>query len=156
MEPIRLDNNMQVRDLMTNNPACCTPDTPLQQVAHMMMRCDCGEIPIVDSRDSMRPIGVITDRDIIIRAVASGQNPLEMSASDCMTQPCITVSKDASIVDCIHLLEEHQIRRIVVVDKNGKCCGIVSQADVARRVDTYAAEVLKQVSQPAETHQPPH
>lgn len=144
---------MQVRDLMTNNPACCTPDTPLKEVARMMMRCDCGEIPIVDSRDSMRPIGVITDRDIVIRAVASGQNPLEMSASDCMTQPCITVSKDASIVDCIHLLEEHQIRRIVAVDKNGKCCGIVSQADVARRVDTYAAEVLKQVSQPAETRQ---
>jgi predicted transcriptional regulator len=76
-----------------------------------------------------------------------------MDASGCMTQPCITVSKDASVVDCIHLLEEHQIRRLVVVDKNGKCCGIVSQADVARRVDSHAAEVLKQVSQPAETHQ---
>jgi CBS domain-containing protein len=153
IDPFR--RSMQVRDLMTSNPACCTPDTPLKDVATMMMRCDCGEIPIVDSRESMRPIGVITDRDIIIRAVAEGQNPLEMSASDCMTPQCITVSKDASIVDCIHLLEEHQIRRIVVVDENGRCCGIVSQADVARRVDNYAAEVLKQVSQPAEAHQRP-
>jgi CBS domain-containing protein len=143
---------MQVRDLMTSNPACCTPDAPLREVAQLMMRCDCGEIPIVDSRESMRPIGVITDRDITIRAVAEGRNPLEMKASDCMTRPCISVSRDASIVDCIHLLEEHQIRRILVVDDKGRCCGIVAQADIARRVDEHAAEVLKQVSQPAESH----
>jgi len=143
---------MQVRELMTSNPACCTPDTPLQEIAHMMMRCDCGEIPIVDSRESKQPVGVITDRDIVIRAVAKGQNPLEMKAFQCMTQPCVTVSENASIVDCIHLLEEHQIRRIVVVDEQGRCCGIVSQADVARRIDHYAAEVLKQVSEPPEVH----
>ena len=58
---------MQVRELMTTNPACCTPDTPIQEVARMMMRCDCGEIPVVDNRQSMRPIGVITDRDIVLR-----------------------------------------------------------------------------------------
>jgi CBS-domain-containing membrane protein len=75
-----------------------------------------------------------------------------MKASDCMTQRCVTVSESASIVDCIHLLEEHQIRRIPVVDKSGKCCGIVAQADVARRIDQHAAEVLKEVSQPAEMH----
>jgi CBS domain-containing protein len=153
VELILLGRSMQVLDLMTSNPACCTPDTPLKEVADTMMRCDCGEIPIVDNRESMRPIGVITDRDITIRAVAEGRNPLEMNASDCMTRRCITVSKDASIVECIHLLEEHQIRRILVVDKKGRCCGIVSQADIARRVDHHAAEVLKQVSQPAEVHQ---
>ncbi|HZQ54480.1 MAG TPA: CBS domain-containing protein [Bryobacteraceae bacterium] len=143
---------MQVRELMTSKPTCCTPDTPLQEVARMMLRCDCGEIPVVDSRESMRPIGAITDRDITIRALAEGRNPLELKASDCMTQPCVTVSENASIVDCIHLLEEHQIRRIPVVDARGRCCGIVSQADVARRIDHHAAEVLKQVSQPAEAH----
>ena len=140
---------MHIRELMTSNPACCTPDTPLQEVARMMLQCDCGEIPVVDSRESMRPIGVITDRDITVRVVAEGKNPLEMRASDCMTRPCITVGADASIMDCIHLLEEHQIRRIPVVDMRGRCCGIVSQADVARRIDHHAAEVLKQVSQPA-------
>jgi CBS domain-containing protein len=143
---------MQVRELMTSKPACCTPVTSLEEVARMMLRCDCGEIPVVDSRESMRPIGVITDRDITVRALAEGRNPLEMKASDCMTQPCVTVSENASIVDCIHLLEEHQIRRIPVVDARGRCCGIVSQADVARRIDHHAAEVLKQVSQPAEAH----
>lgn len=143
---------MQVRELMTSKPACCTPDTPLQEVARMMLRCDCGEIPVVDSRESMRPIGAITDRDITVRAIAEGRNPLDMKASDCMTQPCVTVSENASIVDCLHLLEENQIRRIPVVDARGRCCGIVSQADIARRIDHHAAEVLKQVSQPAEAH----
>jgi CBS domain-containing protein len=147
---------MRVRELMTSNPACCTPGTPLEEVARMMMRCDCGEIPVVDNRESMRPIGVITDRDIVIRAVAEGRNPLEMRASDCMTQPCITVSEKASIMDCIHLLEEHQIRRIPVIDESGRCSGIVSQADVARRIDHHAAEILKQVSQPMEAHRPAH
>jgi CBS domain-containing protein len=141
---------------MTSNPACCTPGTPLEEVARMMMRCDCGEIPVVDNRESMRPIGVITDRDIVIRAVAEERNPLEMRASDCMTQPCITVSEKASIMDCIHLLEEHQIRRIPVIDESGRCSGIVSQADVARRIDHHAAEILKQVSQPMEAHRPAH
>jgi CBS domain-containing protein len=143
---------MQVRQLMTRNPACCTPETPLAEVARMMLRSDCGEIPIVDSRESMRPIGVITDRDIAIRAVAEDRNPLEMKASDCMTQPCVTVSEKASIMDCIYLIEEHQIRRIPVIDERGKCCGIVAQADVARKIDEHAAEILKQVSQPVEAH----
>jgi CBS domain-containing protein len=147
---------MRVRELMTSNPACCTPGTPLEEVARMMMRCDCGEIPVVDNRESMRPMGVITDRDIVIRAVAEERNPLEMRASDCMTQPCITVSEKASIMDCIHLLEEHQIRRIPVIDESGRCSGIVSQADVARRIDHHAAEILKQVSQPMEAHRPAH
>lgn len=147
---------MRVRELMTSNPACCTPGTPLEDVGRMMMRCDCGEIPVVDNRESMRPIGVITDRDIVIRAVAEGRNPLELQAADCMTEPCITVSEKASIMDCIHLLEEHQIRRIPVIDESGRCTGIVSQADVARRIDHHAAEILKQVSQPMEAHRPAH
>jgi CBS domain-containing protein len=143
---------MQVRNLMTRNPACCTPETPLREVAAMMLRCDCGEIPVVDTQESMRPIGVITDRDITIRVVAEGRNPLDMKTSHCMTQPCITVAQDASIMDCIKLLEDHQIRRIPVVDEKGRCCGIVSQADIARRIDDHAAEVLKEVSMPAEAH----
>ena len=147
---------MQVRQVMTKNPACCTPDTPLQEVARMMLQCDCGEIPVVDSRDSMRPIGVITDRDITIRVIAEGKNPAEIRVSDCMSQPCVTVTEKASIMDCIHLLEEHQIRRIPVVNSRGMCCGIVSQADVARRIDHHAAEVLKQISQPAEVHRHSH
>jgi CBS domain-containing protein len=139
---------MQVKDLMTHNPACCTPSTSLQEVARMMVDCNCGEIPVVDSLDSMHPIGAITDRDITCRTIAKGLNPLTMSASSCMTRPCITISEDASIDECCQLMEENLIRRIPVVDSNGRCCGIVSQADLANTVDRVAAEVLRHVSQP--------
>jgi len=72
---------MQVTDIMTKNPACCTPDTNLQEVAMLMVEHDCGETPVVKDKKSMKLIGVITDRDITIRTVAEGKNPLEMTAS---------------------------------------------------------------------------
>ena len=146
---------MDVRKLMSKNPACCTPATSLREVARMMVDCDCGEIPVVDSQESMRPIGVITDRDITCRTVAEGKNPLEMTAGDCMTAPCVTIHESASIVDCAHVLKENRIRRVPVVDDEGRCCGIVSQADIARRMDELAAEVVKQVSQPRRRGQSP-
>jgi CBS domain-containing protein len=139
---------MQVKDLMTHNPACCTPSTSLQEVARMMVDCNCGEIPVVDSLDSMQPIGAITDRDITCRTIAKGLNPLTMTTESCMTRPCITISEDASIDECCQLMEENLIRRVPVVDASGRCCGIVSQADLATTVDRVAAEVLRHVSQP--------
>lgn len=140
---------MQVMELMSKNPACCMPTTPLRQVARMMLDCDCGEIPVIDDEQSRRPIGVITDRDITCRTVAEDRNPLEMVAGDCMTKPCITISQNASMVDCCHLLEQHQIRRVPVVDEAGRCCGIIAQADIAQKMDQMAAEVVRQVSQPS-------
>ena len=140
---------MQVTDLMSRNPSCCTPSTSLAEVARLMRDCDCGEIPVVESKDSMRPIGVITDRDITVRAVAEDKNPLNMKAVECMSTPCVTIHKTASIVDCCHLLEEHKIRRVPVVDDSGRCCGIVSQADIAQTMDQLAADVVRQVSQPS-------
>ena len=139
---------MEVRDLMTHNPTCCTPDTSLQHVAQLMVECNCGEIPVVDSLQFMRPIGAVTDRDITCRAVAKGLNPLNMTAGDCMTTPCVSVSQDASIEECCQLMEENLIRRLPVVDRSGRCCGIISQADLAKTIDRVAAEVLRHVSQP--------
>jgi CBS domain-containing protein len=66
---------MNVGEIMTKDPACCTPDTGLQEVAQMMVDCDCGCIPVVDSEGSKMPVGMITDRDITCRVVAKGQNP---------------------------------------------------------------------------------
>src|SRR5688500_19096728 len=70
---------MQVREIMTSDPACCTPDTNLQDVACMMIECDCGAIPVVDDLDSGRVIGMITDRDITCRTVAQRKNPLDLT-----------------------------------------------------------------------------
>jgi CBS domain-containing protein len=117
---------------MTNNPACCMPDSSLQEVARLMVENDCGCIPVVDSQLGMKPIGTITDRDITVRTVASGQNPLEMKASDIMSIDIATIKPSASLEECFDVMEEKEIRRILVVDEQGRCCGIVAQADVAQ------------------------
>jgi CBS domain-containing protein len=141
---------MQVRDVMTSDPACCTPDSTLQRVAEMMVENDCGEIPVVENIASMKPVGVITDRDITCRTVAKGLNPLTMTAGDCMTTPCITVTPDMSLDECCRRMEENQIRRVPVVDESGACCGIVALADVARHAGKRdTAEVVKEVSEPS-------
>lgn len=143
---------MQVKDIMTQNPACCTPDTNLQEVAQMMVENDCGCIPVVESQETMKPVGVVTDRDITCRTVAQGKNPLEMTAGDCISSPLVTVTPDTSVDDCCHVMEENQVRRVPVVDESGGCCGMVAQADIATQAPKQAtAEVVQEVSQPTET-----
>jgi CBS domain-containing protein len=138
-----------IEEVMTRDPACCSPDTPLRQVARLMVEHDCGEIPVVENEQSRRPVGVITDRDIVCRAIAEGRNPLELTAGECMTSAVVTVTPDKSIDYCCEVMERHQIRRLPVIDAQGSCCGIVSQADIARRVSERAAgEVVRDVSKP--------
>lgn len=141
---------MQVKDVMTANPACCSAETSLREVAQLMVENDCGEIPVVDNTDANRPIGVITDRDIVCRAVAKGNNPLDLTAADCMTTPCVTVTPEMSIDQCGNVLENNKIRRVPVVDESGSCCGIVALADIALRArENVATEVVKEVSEPS-------
>jgi CBS domain-containing protein len=117
------------RDLMTPSPAVCTPATTLDEVAKLMRQNDCGEIPVIDSAE--RPIGVVTDRDIVCRVVAEGKNPSAYTAEGCMSQPVITVPLDASVADVLSTMEKHRIRRVPVVDEGGACAGIIAQADLA-------------------------
>lgn len=141
---------MRVKDIMTANPACCTRETTLEEVARMMIENDCGEIPVVEDLASFLPVGVVTDRDIVCRAVGKGLNPLAMTAEECMTAPIVTVMPDDSIEKCLETMEDNQIRRVPVVDASGACVGIVSLADVARHVAKKdSAEVLREVSEPS-------
>ena len=138
---------MKVKDLMTKNPACASPDTSLEKVARMMLDHDCGSIPVLDA--SERPIGVVTDRDITCRTVAVGRNPLDMIANDIMSSTPVTVTAQMDATECFKLMEQHQIRRILVVDDQGACCGIVAQADVATNASKQkTAEVVSEISQP--------
>lgn len=138
---------MKVKSVMTSNPACCTPSTPLREVARMMEDCDCGEIPVVESMDSGRPLGVVTDRDIVIRAIAKGKNPLDLAAGDCMSSPAVTVTEDTKLSEVIDLMESRQIRRVPVVDSEGAICGIVAQADIALQArDKTTGEAVEQIS----------
>jgi CBS domain-containing protein len=142
----------RVRDIMTEDPACSTPDTPLQEVARLMAENDCGCIPVVESEQNPRPVGVVTDRDIACRVVAEGKNPQELTAADCMSTPCVTVTEETSVDDCCAVLEENQIRRAVVVDEKGDCCGMVAQADIAQQgTNEQAAGVVESVFRPSDS-----
>ncbi len=139
---------MNVTSVMTKNPACCTPQTPLRVVAQLMKDRDCGQIPVVDALDTCKPVGAITDRDIAIRIVAAGKNPSEATAADCMSSPCIMIDADTSLRECCAMMETHMLRRMLVVDDDGKLCGIVALADVAHSGhDATTVDVLKVVSQ---------
>lgn len=140
---------MNLRDLMTSNPTTCTPDASLEDVANMMVDCDCGMIPVISGDGSNKPIGTITDRDIVIRCIANGHNPLEKTAGDAMTDNPVCINQNASHQEAMNMMEENQIRRLLVIDDNGECCGILSQADLARGAsEEDIGEVVQHVSKP--------
>ncbi len=142
----------RVRDVMTISPACCVPETPVTEVAVLLADHDCGAIPVVENRVTGRPVGVVTDRDIVCRLVASARNLEAMTASDCMTAPCVTAAEEMSLEECVALMEGNRVRRVVVVNDSGAICGIVSQADVALKAGEHTvAQVLRRVSEPTES-----
>lgn len=138
---------MEIREMMTKDPACSSPDTSLQELARLMLENDCGAIPIVDGNT---PVGIVSDRDIAVRAVAEGRNPLDMKASDIMSSPVATITEDSSIDELFDVMEDRQIRRVVVVNADGEVCGIVAQADIAELADAEdVADVVEKVSEPS-------
>src|SRR5437867_10510627 len=139
---------MKVKD-MTSDPACCTSDTSLPEVARMMVDRDCGEIPVVENTSSKLPIGVVTDRDIVCRTIANGLNPLDLTAADCMSKPIVTVTPDMSLEECCRIMEEKLIRRVPVVNDRGSCVGIIAIADIALHTGkNVAGHIVKEVSEP--------
>ncbi len=139
---------MQVKEIMTKDPACCAPQDSLEKAVKLMIDFDCGEIPVVDDLDACIPVGVVTDRDIVCRTIGKGLNPLEMTVADCMSSPIVSVGPDDTLDRCYEVMEENQIRRVPVVDAGGKCVGIVSLADIARNVSRAdSGEVLQEVSE---------
>ena len=141
---------MQVKEIMTADPFCCTADTSLEEVAKAMVEHDCGEIPIVRTSKDRTLVGVVTDRDIVCRLVAQGINPVDEAAESCMSTPVVAVRETTPLEECARIMEESQIRRVPVVNGGGMCCGIVAQADIAKNASRkITAELVKDVSQPA-------
>lgn len=134
------------RDVMTPDPACCTANTSVDEIAKLMVHNNCGEIPVVDTADQL--IGVVTDRDIVCRIVAEGKNPMGHTAEECMSRSVVTVDPETPIEEVIATMEKHQIRRVPVVANGGCCAGIISQADLARTGPEHEiAELVREVSQ---------
>jgi CBS domain-containing protein len=141
----------RARDLMTPDPACCSPHTTIDEIAKLMVDVDCGEIPVVDTAD--RIVGVVTDRDIVCRVVAAGKNPIGYTAEQCMSTDVVTVREDTPLDEVVATMEQHQIRRVPVVASDGHCTGIIAQADIAREAaERQTAELVREVSQETGSH----
>jgi CBS domain-containing protein len=136
---------MKISEVMTKTPACCTSDTSLETVARTMVISDCGSIPVTEND---RVVGMITDRDIVTRAVAAGKCPLNMTAGELMSHPVAVVHPEDTIEAVLKMLEENQVRRAPVVDGMGQVVGIVSQADLALNTPSpLAGELVQSISQ---------
>jgi len=137
---------MQVQDIMTADPVCCRRDSTIAEAARLMADTDCGALPVLD--ESGVPEGIVTDRDICCGAVAKEMTS-DTPVSEVMSTDLLTVRPDEDVSSCCNRMEERQVRRALVTDGTGKCCGIVAQADVARQAgEVRTAELVKDVSQP--------
>jgi CBS domain-containing protein len=137
-----------VRDVMTTRPRCVTPDTPIRDVAQIMVSEDVGAIPVLEED---RLTGVITDRDIVVRAVAEGKDPRGMAVGEIISTELVTVQADQGLSDALKLMATNQVRRLPVVDDWDRLVGVISQADIALEVREKAAgEMLEEISAPPE------
>lgn len=118
---------------MTRDPACCGPDVTLSDVAKLMARYATDSIPVVGNPALRSPLlGILTDRDIVCRAVAADRNPTETTAKECMTRPLLTLRLEQEAGEATRLMTRERARRVPVIDQNGKLCGIVTQAQITR------------------------
>jgi CBS domain-containing protein len=135
---------MQVKDIMTTSPICCGPDDAIERVAALMREHDCGAIPVCAGNALA---GVITDRDIVCRAVAGGRLAVTRPVREIMTEPVYTVHQDADVQAAIDTMEVRQVRRLPVVDDDGRVVGIVAPSDLAPIfASTNVADFLLAVS----------
>ena len=142
-------NTKKCRDVMTEDLVFCTPGDAVSEVAKMMKREDIGPVLIVDSERSKTLVGIVTDRDLAIKVVGEGRDPKNTKVEDVMTRKLVTCHADDNIENALKAMVQYQLRRIPVVDENMKLVGIISQADVATRVDEpeRTAEVVREISQ---------
>lgn len=138
---------MKISDVMTTDVMTCRPDDSLADSASMMKEMNVGIMPIVDDRDNL--VGVLTDRDITVRAVAKGLDPNQAKVADFMTPSPLTVEPETNIGDAAELMADNQVRRLPVVEDN-KLVGIVSLGDLAVDVGEpeLIEEVLERISEP--------
>ena len=139
------------RDIMTDSPAVCTAETTAQDAARMMQDNDCGSLPVVESRDTMKLIGMVTDRDLALRILGRGQGP-STPVLEAMTRNVSSVKLDDDLDAIESVMSGQQVRRVPVVDNNDRVVGIVAQADLARELKAVGrkdfSKVVDKISQP--------
>ena len=134
-----------IRELMTDNPCAIDAEKPVAYAAQMMRDEDVGLAPIVEGD---RLVGTLTDRDIAIRVVAEGRDPESTAVKDVASTDLVTVDPQQSLEEALRLMAEYQVRRLPVVEEDGRLVGVVAQADVARQgQDSKTGQVVEKISQ---------
>lgn len=136
-------------DVMTANPACCLPEDPVSKAAQLMKQENVGVVPVVEGTDR-RLVGMITDRDVVVNLVANGRDVNSAKVADAMSSRLVTCKPEDPIEDALDRMAENQVRRIPVVDASGGILGIISQADIAVRLDKSkrTGELVEEISKP--------
>ncbi len=136
-------------DVMTKDVVTCTPENTIAEVARLMKTEDIGPVLIVDNEQSKTLVGIVTDRDIVVKAIADGKDVKTTRVGDVMSKKLVTCRADDDVDVAMKSMAQFQLRRIPVVGENMKLLGIISQADVATRVDApeKTGEVVKEISE---------
>jgi CBS domain-containing protein len=135
-----------IRDVMTADPQCVSERDSVLQAARIMRDQDTGVVPVVDGR---KIIGMITDRDIVVRAIADGKNVNDVKVSEVMTRQIRTVKEDATVDDVLSLMGNAEVRRVPVVNAGNEIVGIVSIGDLASRTnkDGRVGKAIEDISE---------
>ncbi|MDQ3778346.1 MAG: CBS domain-containing protein [Actinomycetota bacterium] len=140
-----MTHHQSIRDLMTQNPQSLRADQPVVEAARIMRDEDAGLVPVVDGE---RLVGTLTDRDIAIRVVAEGKDPAATTVREVASTDLVTIDPQQELSEALRLMAQHQVRRLPVVEEDGRLVGILAQADVARHADEQrVGEVVEQISQ---------
>lgn len=136
------------RDVMTREPASCQATDSLVAVAQLMKSKDVGAVPVVDG-ESQKLVGMITDRDIVVKGLAAGRRSDQATVRDVMSTDVVTCREDEDVEEAVARMSSRQVRRIPVVDRNGGLRGIIAQADIATRVhrDKTTGELVEAISE---------
>jgi len=139
---------MRVKDVMTQHPVCCRTSDSAQSVARALRGEDVGCLPVIADGDSRRLVGIITDRDLCCNIIAEGLDPATTAIEIVMKRNPVSCRAEQSLDACEKLMQIHQVRRVPVLDRQGCCVGMVSQADLAsveqaEKVHRTVAEISK-------------
>ena len=134
-----------VQDAMTSNPCAIDADKPVSYAAKMMKEEDVGLAPIVEGD---RLVGTVTDRDIVTRVIAEGRDPNSTSVRDIASTDLVTIDPQQELGEALQLMAQHQVRRLPVVEENGKLVGVVAQADVAEHApSSETGRMVEEISE---------
>jgi CBS domain-containing protein len=135
----------RIREIMTANPSTVEPDKTVVDAARVMQQEDAGVVPVTENG---RLTGMVTDRDIAIRVVAEGKDPKSTTVQEVASKNLVTLDPEQDLDEALRLMAQHQVRRLPVVEEDGRLVGVVAQADVARHGDdTKTGQVVQEISE---------